>query len=418
MYNKYGFPLLCIVAALLAVPNAAAEKYVAVVEVEIDATSGASDYLSHAEAREITAELRREAVKNLPTGKFNIMTSETVQAQSGAVLEECLEENCVITLGAKIGADYIVRGIVRKFKTLLTLSVEMYETEDGTLVASSDPVRSENAADLLMKTAAACANMYKTFASSQGSAWKAPATPSAHTITTAANPPNGGSVSRTPDQTTYTSGTTVSVTAVPANGYAFTGWSGASNSKKATLTAPIDRDLTLTANFQPTQRMYTLKTNVYPQGGGYVFRNPNKETYTDGELVTLTATPASDYKFTDWIGSGSGRKNRLTLTMDGDKTVTANFYRKLKLDPTAQKPDAGLDQEEPPAKKRHTLAAVSLDVVGAGVLVYGYTRDMSVKDFIDKSRYTDAETSVSQRNTAYTLGALILLSGISVHIFF
>jgi uncharacterized repeat protein (TIGR02543 family) len=316
-------------------------KYVAVVEVEIDTTSGVSDYLSYAEAREITAELRREAVKNLPTGKYNIMTSETVQAQSGAVLEECLEENCVITLGAKIGADYIVRGIVRKFKTLLTLSVEMYETEDGTLVASSDPVRSENAADLLMKTAAACANMYKTFAISQGSGQKAPVTPAAHTITTAANPPNGGSVSRSPDQTTYTTGTTVSVTAVPANGYAFTEWSGASNSKKTTLTAPIDRDLTLTANFQPTQ----LKLEQNPE------------------------------------------------------------------------PNAGLAQE-PPARKHHTPAAVSLDVVGAGVLVYGYTREMNVKDLTDKDLYADAETSVSQRNTAYALGALILLSGISIHIFF
>jgi len=98
------------------------------------------------------------------------MTSETVQAQGGAVLEDCAEENCVITLGSRIGADYIVRGILRKFKTLLTLTVEMYETEDGTLVASSEPVRSENAAELLMKTGVACADMYKAFLRSKSSA--------------------------------------------------------------------------------------------------------------------------------------------------------------------------------------------------------------------------------------------------------
>jgi len=45
--------------------------------------------------------------------------------------------------------------------------VEIYETNDGMLVISSDPVRSENAAELLEKTAVVCANMYKKFAESQ-----------------------------------------------------------------------------------------------------------------------------------------------------------------------------------------------------------------------------------------------------------
>jgi uncharacterized repeat protein (TIGR02543 family) len=347
-------PTLFLLTALfvaMTAPAAFALKYVAVVEVEIDATSGASDHLSYAEAREITAELRREAVKNLPAGKYNIMTSETVQAQGGAVLEECLEENCVITLGAKIGADYIVRGIVRKFKTLLTLSVEMYETEDGTLVASSEPVRSENAADLLMKTAAACANMYKTFVAAQSSTAKTPttpATPVTYTVTTTANPANGGYVTRNPDKTAYDTGEKLTLTAAAYDGYEFTGWSGSSNSTKATLTAPIDRNLALTANFQYVQK--PEKSEPKPQ-------------------------------------------------------------------PVTPKPDAGITQNST-VKKRHTWTAVGLDAVGAGVLLYGYTRDMSVKDLVDKNLYADAETSASQRNTAYTLGALILLSGISVHIFF
>jgi len=320
-------PSLILFAALFAAtPAAYAQvKYVAVVEVEIDARSGASADLSAAEAQEITAELRRAAVKNLPSGKYNIMTSETVQAQGGAVLEECAEENCVITLGSKIGADYIVRGIIRKFKTLLTLSVEIYETEDGNLVASSDPVRSENAAELLMKTGAACAEMYKTFAATQRSVPKAAVT---YTVTAVANPAYGGTVSRKPDQTYYAPGTIVSVTAAPANGYAFMGWSGASTSANATLTAPIDRDLTLTANFQYIQKTYTLTTNVSPQEGGYVSRNPSKKAYTPGETVTLTASPESGYKFTGWTGVAAGRKNSVTVAMDGDKTVTANFYRK------------------------------------------------------------------------------------------
>ena len=153
--------------ALLAGMTAAQIKYVAVVETEMDARSDASSKLNAAEVSLITTELRKEAVKNLPQNKYKIMTTETVQAQGGAVLEECADENCVITLGSKIGADYIVRGIISKFQTKLTLSVEMYETENGTLVGSSESVRSENAGELLEMATAASAEMYRKFAGEQ-----------------------------------------------------------------------------------------------------------------------------------------------------------------------------------------------------------------------------------------------------------
>ena len=412
--KRVNFLLLTAWIAVMTASAALAQmKYVAVIETEVDAASGVSADLSAAEVRQITAELRREAVKNLPNGKYNIMTTETVYAQGSAVLEECAEENCVIALGSRIGADYIVRGIIRKFKTLLTLSVEIYETEDGNLVASSDPVRSENAAELLMKAGAACADMYKVFVNSQQSVSKAPST--GYTITAAADPVNGGTVSRNPNQTYYAPGTIVSVTAMPADGYAFTGWSGASTSAKPTLTAPVDRDLTLTANFRYIQKTYTLLTGVSPRNGGYVTRNPDKAAYTSGETVTLTAAPESGYKFTGWAGVPAGRKNRVTVAMDGDKTVTANFYRKLELE---QKPDAGVAQEQFLKKHRTFMAAVGLDALGAGILLYGVGKNASVVEMVDAKLYADAEEPAGQRNAAYVIGTIILLSGVSVHIFF
>jgi len=153
--------------AFLVVISAAGVKNVAVVESDIDEQSGASEKLTRADVRLVTAELRREAVKNLPANKYNIMTSETVIAQGGAVLEECADENCVISLGSKIGADYIVRGTLSKVESRFTLTVEMYETENGNLVASSDPVRSESIGDLIEKAAEACGNMYRTWVAAQ-----------------------------------------------------------------------------------------------------------------------------------------------------------------------------------------------------------------------------------------------------------
>jgi Listeria/Bacterioides repeat len=261
------------VAAVFAGTAFAQVKHVAVVETEIDPTAK----INKAEAMEITATLRREAINNLPRGKYNIMTTETIQAMGGAVLDKCAEENCVISLGETIGADYIVRGIVRKIGTKLSLTVEMHEIDRGMLIALSDPVRAENIEDLLDKAAAACAAMYKKFLNERGTAAQPqpksepePKPPIKYTITAAVNPIGGGTVSRNPNQTYYEQGTVVSVTAAPADGYTFTGWSGASKSANATLTAPIDRDLTLTANFDrlrmsaPTYQTPTYQTPTPP----------------------------------------------------------------------------------------------------------------------------------------------------------
>lgn len=147
-------------------------KNVAIVEAEVDAQSGADAQLNPAEVRQITAVLRKEAVKNLPQGKYNIMTTETVMSQGSAVLEECFDENCVIKVGAAIGADYIVRGTVSKFGNMLTVSVDMYETNDGNLVASSELVRSENIVELLDKTAGASGEMYRKFENPNGAKTK------------------------------------------------------------------------------------------------------------------------------------------------------------------------------------------------------------------------------------------------------
>jgi formylglycine-generating enzyme required for sulfatase activity len=145
-------------------------KNVAVVETELDEQSGAAKEITKPEVRQITTMLRREAVNRLPRSKYNVMTAETVQAMGDAVLAECADENCIITLGSKIGADYIVRGIISKFRTRITLEVELYETDYGNLVASAAAVRSANLEELLEKGTMACADMYKNFAEASATA--------------------------------------------------------------------------------------------------------------------------------------------------------------------------------------------------------------------------------------------------------
>ncbi|GAA4825109.1 cellulose binding domain-containing protein [Algivirga pacifica] len=70
----------------------------------------------------------------------------------------------------------------------------------------------------------------------------------------------------------------------------------------------------------PTQ--YTLSITAT---NGSVSKSPNKATYSDGEQVTLTATPNTGYQFDGWSGAVSGTNNTVTLTMNSNKAVVANF---------------------------------------------------------------------------------------------
>jgi V8-like Glu-specific endopeptidase len=68
---------------------------------------------------------------------------------------------------------------------------------------------------------------------------------------------------------------------------------------------------------------YTLNVNIV--GNGSVSRSPDKSTYDHGDVVQLTASPGSNYRFDGWSGALSGDTNPDSLTMDSDKTVTAKF---------------------------------------------------------------------------------------------
>jgi LmbE family N-acetylglucosaminyl deacetylase len=74
-----------------------------------------------------------------------------------------------------------------------------------------------------------------------------------------------------------------------------------------------------------TVTQYTLTVNVNPSGAGSVSKNPDRLTYFEGEQVTLTATANTGYAFSNWSGDASGTQNPVVITMNGDKTVEADF---------------------------------------------------------------------------------------------
>ncbi|OQP60758.1 InlB B-repeat-containing protein [Niastella populi] len=147
-----------------------------------------------------------------------------------------------------------------------------------------------------------------------------------YSLTTNVSPSGGGTVSRSPNATTYASGTVVTITASPASGYTFTGWSGDVTGTSTSVTVTMTANRTVTANFtNGTGTSYTLTTTVSPAAGGSITRSPNASSYTAGTVVTLTATPASGYSFTGWSGGASGTNATTTVTMNANTSVTASF---------------------------------------------------------------------------------------------
>jgi hypothetical protein len=126
----------------------------------------------------------------------------------------------------------------------------------------------------------------------------------------------------------FDQGSLVALTATPAPGAIFTGWSGACTGTN-TCVVTMDAPRSVTATFvQPR----TLTTNKTGTGEGTVVSAPSgincgnicSAEFDQAEPVTLTPHPAPGSIFTGWSVDCSGTTS-CTVTMDQDRTVGATF---------------------------------------------------------------------------------------------
>jgi len=69
----------------------------------------------------------------------------------------------------------------------------------------------------------------------------------------------------------------------------------------------------------------TLTTAVSPSEAGTIARDPVSVCFDSGATATLTALPASGYRFTEWSGDASGTTNPMTIHLGSSKHVVAHF---------------------------------------------------------------------------------------------
>lgn len=137
------------------------------------------------------------------------------------------------------------------------------------------------------------------------------------------------------DGTTYTPPQTLSWSAdsqhtigTPSPQYAFdqktrcnfSSWSDG-GAQTHTIIVP-NSNTAYTASFS-TQ--YLLDTAVNPDGSGSIVPSPSGPWYDPDQAVQLTATANNEYTFSNWSGDLNSSSNPANLTMNGPKSVTANF---------------------------------------------------------------------------------------------
>ena len=158
-------------------------------------------------------------------------------------------------------------------------------------------------------------------------------TKSTYDLTMAAVSPAGGGTTSpaSPRTYTYDVDTVINISARPNPGYRFVNWTGDASGTNPTTTVTMDADKTVTTNFEPIA--YTLTVGVNPAYNALdvVVITPSRGAhsgyaYNSTETVSIdTTTIPAGYRFVNWTGDASGTNPTTTVTMDADKTVTANF---------------------------------------------------------------------------------------------
>ena len=142
-----------------------------------------------------------------------------------------------------------------------------------------------------------------------------------HTLTTATDPSDGGTISGVSSDGTYDSGTYATITATASNGYVFSIWSGDATGTNLTTQVLMDTDKFVIANFSP-QPKYALTITVNPSNAGTI---SGAGVYDAGQYAFITATSTYGYVFNYWSGDATSTSPTTQVLMDKDKSVIANF---------------------------------------------------------------------------------------------
>jgi predicted outer membrane repeat protein len=116
---------------------------------------------------------------------------------------------------------------------------------------------------------------------------------------------------------------TYTLFAAPDSGNDFSGWNGDLSGAANPSEIILDENKAVTAVFTDSLQNYTLELS---SPHGLLTVDPDQTQFTAGESVQLSVSPDPGYIFDKWsgeIGNADSSANPLTVTMDQDRTITA-----------------------------------------------------------------------------------------------
>ena len=152
--------------------------------------------------------------------------------------------------------------------------------------------------------------------------------PTSYTLTVGAS--TGGTTSPAAGTYSYAAGSVIQVTATPASGYAFSGWSGAASGTANPVSVTMDGAKTLTPSFSPTSTSSSISVNAGGSASGSFVADAHfsgGSTYSttstiDTSLLTGTIPPQAVFRTERY---GEFTYTIPNLTPGSGQTVTLYF---------------------------------------------------------------------------------------------
>jgi len=164
-------------------------------------------------------------------------------------------------------------------------------------------------------------------------------------------PDEGGTTIPEPGNHDFPTGDTISISAIPNDGFVFSHWIGAVEEPDSSKTDIIlIENKTVKAFFVP--KHVTLTVHIQPASAGSTIPEAGDHTYLPGDTVDLSAIPRNGYRFTGWTGDVFEPDSQNTqILMEENKTIYAHFeWNRVTLSMFAEPANAGTVT---PAKGTH-----------------------------------------------------------------
>lgn len=150
-----------------------------------------------------------------------------------------------------------------------------------------------------------------------------------YTFSTDVSPASSGSVSQSPEGSSFDQGTSITVTATKTLGYEFDHWENGSAENVSSdnpYTFSITENTTLTAIFNSVST-YELTNNLSNSSVSFSPEPTDVDganMYNTGEEITITATPDFGYQFVNWVNESDVEQSTnqsYTFTISGNTTL-------------------------------------------------------------------------------------------------